>query len=127
MNGSDSTPPDPEQLDVSLLRPYLLASGRSEPIDHTLEVEAQVLTNNYLGPEARRSITFERRDIVVLCRETKSVAEIAAILGLHSGVARVLVADLADLGYVTVHRPSARLSEDLHTIERVIRGLEALR
>jgi hypothetical protein len=119
-------PPDPEQLDVSLLRPYLLASGRSEPIDHTLEVEAQVLTE-YLSPEVSRDLAFERRDIVVLCRETKSVAEIAAILGLHIGVARVLVADLASLGYVTVHRPSAQLSQDLHTIERVIRGLEALR
>jgi len=126
MNGADSTPPDPEQLGVSLLRPYLLASGRSQPIDHTLEVEAQVLTN-YLGPDAGHGLTFERRDIVVLCRETKSVAEIAAILGLHIGVARVLVADLADLGYVTLHRPSAQLSQDLHTIERVIRGLEALR
>jgi len=126
MNVADGTPPDPEQLDVSLLRPYLLASGRSEPIDHTLEVEAQVLTD-YFGPEVRRDLTFERRDIVVLCRETKSVAEIAAILGLHIGVARVLVADLASLGYVTVHRPIAQLSQDLHTIERVIRGLEALR
>ena len=111
---------------ISLLRPYLLASGRSEPIDHTLEVEAQVLTN-YFDPDAYRGLTFERRDIVFLCRQTKSVAEIAAILGLHIGVARVLVADLADLGYVTVHRPSARLSQDLNIIERVIRGLEAIR
>ena len=126
MNGADSTPSYPEQPDISLLRPYLLASGRSEPIDHTLEVEAQVLTNNF-DPGAYRGLTFERRDIVFLCRQTKSVAEIAAILGLHIGVARVLVADLADLGYVAVHRPSAQLSQDLYISERVIRGLEAIR
>ena len=29
MNGTDSTPPDPTQPAISLLRPYLLASGRS--------------------------------------------------------------------------------------------------
>jgi hypothetical protein len=111
--------------DVSLLRPYLLTSGRAEPVDQTLEVESQVLTSQ-LGANAAQDLTFERRDIVDLCHNTMSVAEIAAMLGLHIGVARVLVADLAALGYVIVRRPSARLSQDIDMIERVIRGLEAI-
>jgi len=117
----------PEQdPDVSLLRPYLLTSGRAQPIDHTLEIETQVVTSDR-GAASRGGLTFERRDIVELCRTTMSVAEVAARLGLHIGVTRVLVADLAALGHVIVCRPAAALNQDLGMIERVIRGLEAIR
>jgi hypothetical protein len=112
--------------DVSLLRPYLLTSGRAKPVDNTLEIEAQVVTSQ-LGAASQLNLTFERRDIVNLCRKTMSVAEIAAMLGLHIGVAKVLVADLAALGYVVVRRPGNKPSQDLGMIERVIRGLEAIR
>jgi hypothetical protein len=112
--------------DVTLVRPYLLTSGRSQPVDHTIEIEAQVVTSR-LGEASGASLTFERRDIVSLCRKTMSVAEVAAMLKLHIGVARVLVADLAALGYVVVRRPEAALPQDLRMIERVIRGLEAIR
>ncbi|MGW4210804.1 DUF742 domain-containing protein [Lentzea sp. NPDC004789] len=111
--------------DVSLLRPYLLTSGRTEPIDRNLELEAQVQTSE-LGAASHPSLSFERRDIVALCRRTMSVAEVAAMLGLHLGVARVLVADLAALGYVVVHRPPAALTGDPAMIERIIRRLEAI-
>jgi hypothetical protein len=125
MNG-DEPLPGGNDPDVSLLRPYLLTSGRAQPIDHTLEIEAQVLTS-LLGAASHPKLTFEHREIVSLCRTTKSVAEVAALLGLHIGVARVLVADLAGLGYVVLRRPDTRPSQDLDIIERVIRGLEAIR
>lgn len=112
--------------DVSLLRPYLLTSGRAKPVDNTLEIEAQAVTSQQ-GLAAAHDLAFERRDIITLCRDNKSIAEIAALLGLHIGVARVLVADLAELGYLVVRRPSTKPSQDLGMIERVIRGLEAIR
>jgi hypothetical protein len=115
-----------EEPDVSLLRPYLQTAGRAQPVDQTLEIEAQVATSQ-LGAASQLNLTFERRDIVTLCQQTMSVAEIAAMLGLHIGVARVLVADLAALGYVVVRRPSTKPAQDLSMIERVIRGLEAIR
>jgi hypothetical protein len=126
MNGDDEPLPGGNDPDISLLRPYLLTSGRAQPIDHTLEIEAQVLTS-LLGAASHPKLTFEHREIVSLCRTTKSVAEVAALLGLHIGVARVLVADLAGLGYVVLRRPDTRPSQDLDIIERVIRGLEAIR
>jgi uncharacterized protein DUF742 len=125
MSGADQTPRPESESDVSLLRPYMLTSGRSEPIDQTLEVEAQVMTSQ-LGAAVQQDLTFERRDIIALCQNTMSVAEVAAMLGLHIGVARVLVADLAHLGYVSIRRPGAKLSQDLAMLERVIRGLEAI-
>ena len=126
MSSPSEDPPDGgEDPDVSLVRPYLLTSGRAQPIDQSLEIESQVVTNPAAAVTAH-ALAFERRDIVVLCREPKSVAEIAAILGLHIGVARVLVADLAQLGYVDVTRPGTQHSHDLDLIERVIRGLESI-
>ena len=110
---------------VSRLRPYLLTSGRAEPVDHTLEIEAQVLTSP-LGAASYPQLSFEHRDIVALCETTMSVAEVAAKLKLHIGVARVLVADLASSGYLVVRRPSLPLSQDRNLIERVIRGLESI-
>jgi hypothetical protein len=125
---SDDQVPQPRgaDQDISLLRPYLLTAGRAQPVDGTLEIEAQVLTSR-LGAASYQKLTFERREIVSLCRETKSVAEVAAMLGLHIGVARVLVADLAALGYVVLRRPAGAFTKDLGMIERVIRGLEAIR
>lgn len=125
MGGNGQTPPVGEEA-VSLVRPYLLTAGRAQPIDQTLEIEAQVVTSQ-LGATAAIGLTFERRDIVTLCLEAKSVAEIASILTLQIGVARVLVADLAQFGYVVVGRPRAKLFQDIDVIERVIRGLESIR
>jgi len=111
---------------MSRVRPYLLTSGRAQPVDESLEIEAQVATSTQ-GATSPSDLTFEHRDIVELCRTTMSVVEIAALLRLHIGVARVLVADLAALGYVVVRRPAAALGQDLGMIERVIRGLESIR
>ncbi len=123
-------PDDESGVDISPLRPYLLTDGRTEPADRTLEIEAQVLTAE---PGTRAldaggsGLAFEQRDIVRLCATPMSVAEVAARLKLHIGVARVLVADLAELGYVRVKRPSLPLAHDPDLIERVIRGLESIR
>jgi hypothetical protein len=127
MNGADEGPrPSADDLNVSLVRPYLMTAGRAEPENVPIEIEAQVLTSE-LGMTSYDSLTFEHRDIVALCRTTVAVAEIAAQLGLHIGVVRVLVADLAANGYVVVGRPATTLANDLDIIERVIRGLEAIR
>lgn len=117
---------EPDGEAVSRLRPYLLTSGRAEPVDETLEIEAQVMTTD-AGTLAALRLPFEHRDIVRLCVVSMSVAEVAARLRLHIGVARVLVADLADLGYLYVERPSLPNSQNPNLIERVIRGLEAIR
>jgi hypothetical protein len=116
----------PDDTGVSSLRPYLLTSGRVEPVDQTLEIEAQVVTSD-LGAASYGRLAFEHRDIVALCASSMSIAEVAARLRMHIGVARVLVADLAASGYLVVRRPSLPLTQDPNLIERVIRGLEAIR
>ena|SRR5258706_3889472 len=123
--GYEQDSADPEFDAVSRLRPYVMTSGQVTPVDDTLEIEAQVLTTD-LGNACQPLVAFERRDILHVCSSTTSVAEIAARLGLHIGVVRVLVAELAAYGYVVLRRPGVLLGNDLETIERVIRGLERI-
>ena len=63
-------------------------------------------------------LRFELRRIVELCQEPRSVAEVAAGLGVPVGVARVLIADLVNGGYVKCHDQN---QEDLavDVIERI--------
>lgn len=126
--GDDDLAPDngpSGTTDPSVLRPYLLTAGRVRPIDDSLEIEAQIATTT-LGRVSSAFLEFEHRDIVAMCVEPMSVAEVAARLELHVSVVRVLVGDLAALGHLTVLRPDAELAKDAQTIERVIRGLEAI-
>jgi uncharacterized protein DUF742 len=115
----------PWDSEVAILRPFLLTAGRVVPIDRTLEIEAQVVATQ-LGRASYQNLAFEQRDIVLLCHAAMSVAEVAARLEYHVGVARVLIADLAASGHLAVRRPDTKPALDLAMIERVIRGLEAI-
>jgi hypothetical protein len=116
---------EPNAEGVSRLRPYVVTSGRVTPLDDDVEIEAQVVTTEF-GVDAKPRVAFERREILELCRTTMSVAEVAAKLGLHIGVARVLVSELAAMGFLTIRRPSPNLADDVAIIERVIRGLQGI-
>ncbi|WP_370323992.1 DUF742 domain-containing protein [Euzebya sp.] len=124
-----STPPvDGGSQDWSrLTRPYALTGGRTEPVDADLALESLV-EMTWEGYDALDSLTFEKRDIIRLTQETVSVAELAAHLRVPLGVARVLVADLADAGYVVVHPPpeGAEGGQDPNLLEKVLDGLRSL-
>ncbi len=72
----------------------------------------------------------EHQRICRLCFEIKSVAEISALLTIPLGVARILVADLAEAGLVAIHQPggdeSAGGQPDVTLLERVLSGLRKL-
>lgn len=103
------------------VRPFVITGGRTTPVDQRLRIETQVVAT----PNAHTTaLSFERYRIVELCRTPLAVAEIAAALGLPLGVARVLVADLAVNGLVTVHKPVTSVSRT--TIERILERVHAL-
>jgi Protein of unknown function (DUF742) len=108
----------------SWLRPFLLTEGRVAR-ETAIAIETQVVTTER-GRAAGRELSYERRDIVALCCDPQSVAEIAAQLRLHLGVVRVLVGDLSDEGHVAVYLPNGDAAEDVDTLVRVIRGLRAI-
>lgn len=114
--------PEPASIPDATARPFLVTSGRIAG-DADIPVETQVVVTSE-GRGTQQWLTFEYRDIVSLCHEPLAVAEIAARLSLHLGVARVLVSDLADHGIVTTYRTEA--DTDVDTILRVINGLRLL-
>jgi hypothetical protein len=68
--------------------------------------------------------TVQRQRIIDLCSQPKSVAEVAALLAVPLGVARVLVGDLASDGSVVVQATVG--APDIDTMRRVLVGLRRL-
>jgi hypothetical protein len=105
---------------------YAVTGGRTAPRT-ALAMEALVssATSMQLGPVYAR----EFRQISELCRQIRSVAEISALLAIPLGVARILVADLAEAGMVAIHQPGsgeAGGQPDVTLLERVLSGLRKL-
>ena len=97
------TPEDRGQAD-RVVPVYAVTGGRTRAAGQELPLEA-VATATGLAPAAGVSLQMESRAIVEMCARPKSLAEIGAALRVPVGVARVLVGDLANGGYLEVHLP----------------------
>ena len=110
-----------------LVRPYTLTAGRtSSRIDLPLEAPVQTLATT---KPPRWPGNDVRGQILTLGADNPSVAEIAAVLSLPLGVARVLIGDLVTQGYLRVHTTlgdSTTDDERRELIGRTLRGLRAL-
>ncbi|MEY6568397.1 DUF742 domain-containing protein, partial [Streptomyces sp. PGLac3x] len=91
-----------EEGDQPLVRPYAMTGGRTRP-RYQLAIEALISTT--ADPAQLQGLLPEHQRICHLCREVKSVAEVSALLSMPLGVARILVADLAEAGLVAIHQP----------------------
>ncbi|MGX7827081.1 DUF742 domain-containing protein [Actinokineospora sp. 24-640] len=103
----------------ALVRPYAWTGGRTKA-NRDLAVEALVRTEHLSAQPS-----WELRAIVELCLTPRSVAEVAALMSVPLGVARVLIADLADSGAIEVHRVVGQ-APDLAMMTRVLTGLRRL-
>lgn len=110
----------------SAVRPYTWTRGRTRPVQD-LAIETLVSTSDE-GRGVRTICSAEHAAIVDLCTEIRSVAEVAALLTLPLGVARVLLADMIDTGLVFVHHNplGGEGGPDLSLLERVLDGLYRL-
>lgn len=110
----------------SVVRPYTWTRGRTSPV-FDLAVETLVSTTRH-GHEMAVLTSEEHRSVAQLCSAPRSVAEVAALLSLPLGVARVLLADMADIGLVMVHPSaySAAETPEVALMERVLSGLRRL-
>lgn len=109
-----------------VVRPYTWTRGRTRPVQD-LAVETLVFTSDE-GRDVTAICSAEHAAIVELCADVRSVAEVAALLGLPLGVARVLLADMIDTGLVHVHRNTLGLDSapNRALLERVLAGLHRL-
>jgi Protein of unknown function (DUF742) len=121
--GPSATPTEAKRF----VRPYALTGGRTRSRGTNLALET-LITTTEAGREAAAKLAPEPRQIVLLCSQPLSIAEISARLGVPLGVARVLASDLRADGLVeATHSPTVDDGEDLKSVlERVLHGLESL-
>ena len=127
-------PPPPQPVDLypapsqykrpnePLIRPYILTGGRTRP-RHNLDVHALVHTTEE-GRTTTRPLPAEHESIRQMCKSAHSVAEIAALVNVPLGVARILIDDMEEQGLISVTMPP---QEDEHSVELLTRVLEGLR
>ncbi|MEU1425436.1 DUF742 domain-containing protein [Kitasatospora sp. NPDC005751] len=110
-----------------LIRPFAMTGGRTRP---RYELALEALVSADVDPQRLATLLPEHQRICTLCTEVKSVAEVSALLSLPLGVARILVADLAEAGLVAIHQPASGGESgnqpDVTLLERVLSGLRKL-
>ncbi|WP_165984668.1 DUF742 domain-containing protein [Streptomyces sp. YIM 98790] len=120
---------DPEREDPyldddagRLVRPYTVSNGRTRPtaaFDLLTLVMAtgRGRSHNYLGPD--------HSEVLGLCKNPITVAEIAAHIKMPAAVTKVLLSDLVDSGAVTTREPVVPRhdSTDRDLLEAVLHGL----
>jgi hypothetical protein len=122
--------PEVEQMRASppaarIVRPYALTAGRTRaavdlPLEATLRLDTSA-TRRAWGDDVTGKI-------VGVC-DSRSVAEVSALVQRPIGVVRVLLGDLVQQGFVHVQRTLTENSTDnerFDLLERTLRGLRAL-
>lgn len=108
---------------------YAFTRGRTRSFGEELPIEALVTaTDLAMRRERDPALQVEWRTIIGMCRRPMSIAEIGIALRVPITVARVLVGDLANGGYLTVHMPQSASSDSgpgQAILGRLIDGLRA--
>lgn len=107
-----------------LVRPYSWTAGRTST-RFQLSFETLISAT---GRELDSAAAPEHRTILTLCATPHSVAELAALLSIPLGVAKVVLGDMAEAGSVMVHRTmgSTDGAPELDLMHRVLQGLQRL-
>ena len=108
------------------VRQFALTGGRARSIGLDLPIDTLV-TLSGPGRERAPMLFAEQAEIAHRCQSAISIAEISAHLGVHLGIARVLVSDMVSLGLVDVTTRTADEVDgpDLFTLERLLDDLQA--
>jgi hypothetical protein len=112
---------DADEADEDVfVRPFIVTGGRTRPLHDGLRIETLVIAT---GTALSAQLHFEQRQIVHWCRTPISLAEIAALIGVPLGVARVLVADLYTDHLVELREPKQVPEHLLERIRDLVRAL----
>jgi Protein of unknown function (DUF742) len=108
-----------------IVRPYALTAGRTRAsVDLPLEATLRLDTS-----ATRRAWGEDVQGKMIGVLDTRSVAEVSALVQRPIGVVRVLLGDLVEQGYVHVQATLTENSTDderYDLLERTLRGLRAL-
>lgn len=104
---------------------YALTGGRTRSGGRQLPMESLVTVTERAG--WGHELENEYRTIVELARRPVSLVEIGAALAVPVTVARVLVSDLVDGGFLDVHAPEPAFANGRPSAAVLTRLLEGLR
>jgi hypothetical protein len=105
-----------------LIRPYTITAGRTEATV-SLPIEATLRRQTRLGVDT--GLSGGALQVLDVC-DTRSVAEVSALVSMPIGVVRVLLSDLIEQGLVQVQTTitdGSSKDERIELIERTLRGL----
>ncbi|MGD0607935.1 MAG: DUF742 domain-containing protein [Streptosporangiaceae bacterium] len=109
-----------------VVRPYALTQGRTRPAGASFDLVAIVKATRARVADPA-SLAPEHLRVLQLARAQTTVADIASDVDLALGVVRIILADLRELGLVTIVTPAAATERiDQHTLREVLNGLRAL-
>ncbi len=107
------------------VRPYVITGGRTRADGFDLPIETVVQTVGSAW-DLEPGTAVELFDILDVCHEPTSIAEIAVHLRVPVGVARVLVGDLVTRGMLQAGRTSGEGMDRVRALERLLDGIRAL-
>ena len=119
--GSDDEP----VVAARFVRPYTITAGRTKAaVDLPLEATLRIAPRD---ASADADLGVGELRVLDLC-DQRSVAEVSALASMPIGVARVLLGDLVQKGFVRVQATlteSSSKDERIELIERTLRGLRS--
>lgn len=104
------------------VRPFIMTGGRTRAARRDLRVETMLQARSDAVPAGLPS---EQEEMLVLCREPQSVAEVAAKLGLVVGVVTVIAGDLIAEDLLSVHHTDP-VEIELDTLTKMLERVRAI-
>lgn len=110
-----------------VVRPYALTQGRTRHSGAAFDLVATVVAVS-AGMGVPSTLSPEHAAVLQLVRSPTAVVEIASDVDLPLGVVRVLLADLREMGLVSISAPVSTKPRqvDRNTLREVLHGLRSL-
>ena len=109
-----------------MVRPYALTQGRTRHAGESFDLVATVMATPAALTEPG-SLAPEHMCVLQLARAPTTVADIASDVDLPLGVVRIILADLRELGLISIRSPVVMAERvDKHTLREVLNGLRGL-
>jgi hypothetical protein len=121
-------PDDREWLDQEagpVVRPYALTGGLTRPSGQQFDLLDMVGVIRR-GADDTPHLAPEQAEVLQRCQIPAPLVDLAADLDLPVGVIRILVSDLRDRGFVTIHRAQPAGAGDLKILQEVVDGLRRI-
>ena len=110
-----------------VVRPYALTQGRTRHSGEAFDLVATVTATGARVTDPG-GLAPEHISVLQLARTPTTVVDIASDVDLPLGVVRILLADLREIGLVTIHAPVPMRARqvDRNMLREVLHGLRGL-